>query len=240
MAQRGITGAKNSLEGKAGLYTIFYSGGCDREYLLRDLGRKFEGANLSLKPYPTCRANHPAIDATLNLIHEYAVKPKDVQEVRVSVGKGTYDFTCIPLELKRKPKTVVDAQFSLPWTLATAILHKKVVIKDFSEKAIQDQEVIDIAQKVTPRLDDNLTVGGVEPAIVEIETGDGRLLSKNVDFAYGHPNNPMTWESITEKLRDCALYAIKPISEDRLEKVVHMVRGIEGLKDVGSIMRLLC
>jgi 2-methylcitrate dehydratase PrpD len=240
MAQRGITGAKNSLEGKAGLFTIFYSGGCDREYLIRDLGRKFEGANLSLKPYPTCRANHPAIDATLNLVHEHAIKPEDVQEVTVSVGRGAYTFTCTPLELKRKPKTIVDAQFSLPWTVATAIVHNKVVIKDFSDEAIKDQQVIEIAQKVTPKLDDNLTVAvGVEPEIVEIKTGDGRLLSKRVDFPYGHPKKPMSWDSLVDKLKDCALYATKPISMTKLRKIVDAVMGIEKMDNVKSIVEFL-
>jgi 2-methylcitrate dehydratase PrpD len=131
------------------------------------------------------------------------------------------------LELKRKPKIVVDAQFSLPWTVAAAIVHSKVVIKDFSEEATKDQKVIDIAQKVTPKLDDNLTLAvGVEPAIVEIKTGDGRLLSKRVDFPYGHPKNPMNWDSLVDKLKGCAVYAIKLIFKVNLEKVEDIVVGI--------------
>jgi len=240
MAQKDITGARNCLEGKAGLYTIFFSGGCDREYLTNELGKRFEGADLSLKPYPTCRANHPAIDATLYLVREYALKPEDITEVTVSVGRGTHTFTCTPLELKREPKTTVDAQFSLPWTIATAIVKNKVLIRDFSAEAIRDDRVLRIAQKVIPRLDENLTVpSGVEPAIVEIKTNEGRLLSKRVDFAYGHPKKPMTWESIIDKLFDCAAYAVKHIPEDNLRKTAEKVREMEKLDDVGSIVQLL-
>ena len=39
-----------------------------------------------------------------------------------------------PLDVKRKPHTIVDAQFSLPWMIACAIVRRKVSVKEFTNE----------------------------------------------------------------------------------------------------------
>jgi 2-methylcitrate dehydratase PrpD len=238
MAEKGITGAKNSLEGEGGLYNVYHRGAYAPNALRADLGKKFEGIGVCFKPYPCCRANHAAIDATLELMRNYALKPEEVAEVTVFTGIAG-EVCCMPLEVKRNPRTTVDAQFSIPWTVATAIIRGKVLMRDFTAEAIRDHTVLQMAQRVTPKLDDNLSIGVVDPVIVEIKTNDGRVLSKRVDFPYGSPQNPVSWESIADKLSDCASYSAKPISKDNLGKVVEMVKRLEEIDNVGSLIRLL-
>ena len=54
-ASRGITGAKNVLEGKFGLYPLYEAGEYNKTPLHDRLGIWFEGEAASLKPYPSCR-----------------------------------------------------------------------------------------------------------------------------------------------------------------------------------------
>jgi len=54
MAEKGITGAKNCLEGKAGLFKVYHGGDYDVKILKKDLGKRFETENLGFKPYPCC------------------------------------------------------------------------------------------------------------------------------------------------------------------------------------------
>jgi len=63
MAEKGITGAKNVLEGHQGFYNMYFQGGYDAKTLTSDLGKHFEGVNVSIKPYPCCRGIHTYIDA---------------------------------------------------------------------------------------------------------------------------------------------------------------------------------
>ncbi len=70
MAKRGITGARNCLEGAAGLYNVYHMGAYSRERLVNDLGARFEGLNVSIKPYPCCRGVHAFIDAGLALVDQ--------------------------------------------------------------------------------------------------------------------------------------------------------------------------
>lgn len=55
LAQRGFTGARESLEGQAGFFKVFYGGNYNREELFADLGKRFEGSRLGFKPYPSAR-----------------------------------------------------------------------------------------------------------------------------------------------------------------------------------------
>lgn len=71
MAQRGITGAKNVLEGKAGLYPLHYHG-YDLASLTTDLGNKFEGINLSFKPWPSGRTTHRFIEGAWRIVQGHA------------------------------------------------------------------------------------------------------------------------------------------------------------------------
>ena len=41
-----------------------------------------------------------------------------------------------PLQKRYHPQNVVDAQFSVPWGVATALLKRKVFIEDFTEEVI--------------------------------------------------------------------------------------------------------
>ncbi len=81
MAQKGITGARNSLEGKAGLYNLYFEGDYNRDMLLGDLGQRFESANISIKPWPGVRYAHPYIDATLQLLREHDISSDDVKRI---------------------------------------------------------------------------------------------------------------------------------------------------------------
>ncbi len=52
MAQRGIRGVRTCLEGKAGLFKVYYGGEYDRDALTTDLGKKFHSADVSFKAWP--------------------------------------------------------------------------------------------------------------------------------------------------------------------------------------------
>ena len=239
MAQKGITGARNVLQGRDGLFNVYHRGDYNPEVLTANLGEKFEVVNLSFKPYPCCRNTNPPIDATLAMVGEYNIKAEDVDSVTVYVGKGAMGLVCEPLNTKQNPSTTVDAQFSIPWTVASAIVQGKVGIAEFTPQAIKNKAVLALSNKVTPKLDESLNRMGVSPAIVEIKTKDGKVYSKRVDTPYGSPENPMSMDAMAAKLRDCASHAAKPLSQKNVEKLIQLVSQLEAVSDVEEVVRLL-
>ncbi|MFH1485696.1 MAG: hypothetical protein ABIH46_06470, partial [Chloroflexota bacterium] len=237
-AQRGVTGARNSLEGDFGLFNVYHQGKYDPEALTAELGRRFEAANLSFKPYPCARPIHPFVDLALALRREHDIRPEDVKEVIGYVDEEPY-LQFHPVKEKQSPRTITDAKLSIPYCVAVALVKGDVVIDDFSQSAIADPRVISMAQKVVPRLDASLArPKEVPPAIVEIRTKSDTY-SKRAEYPRGHPQNPLSMESLLLKFRDCAAHASKQVPEADLSEVIDMVGRLEEVKDVGRIVQFL-
>ncbi len=238
MAERGISGAKNLLEGKAGLFNLYHSGDYDARILTADLGKKFEVEKLNFKPYPCCGHCHAFIDATLSLMSKYNLKADQVKAINVFGGDAAYAL-CVPPEVKRTPRNIVDAQFSIPWTVATALAKGKVSIDDFTEKSIKGKEILEISQKVTGQLDPSLSRHGVGPGRVTIITKDGAEYTEEVEYCLGSPENPMTFDDCARKLRECSPHSIKPLSTGTVDKVIELVGKLEKLEDATEIIKLV-
>lgn len=240
MAQKGMTGAKNCLEGKQGLYNMYFQGGYDAKTLTLDLGKHFEGVNVSIKPYPCCRGLHNYIDATLALVNEQNIKPEDVKEIRLFSDEGGYQSLCTPLEVKVKPRTQVDTQFSIPWGVATAVAKRRATIEHFTEAAIKSPDILEVASKISVELDHSLDRSDkIPPAKLEIKTKNEEVYSKQVDDPLGSPERPMSFDDCARKFRDCSSYAPKKLPKKRIEGLIEVIGQLEQVKDVGEIMKLL-
>jgi 2-methylcitrate dehydratase PrpD len=240
MAEKGITGAKNSLEGHMGLYRMFFQGGYDRDTLTMDLGKHFEGINVSIKPYPCCRGIHPSIDAALGLVKAHQVKIADVKQIRVFVDAGGYQMLCMPLEVKTKPRTPVDAQFSIPWGVATALTRGLVAMEHYTDVAMKSPDILETASKIRVILDHSLDTSDKIPSgKVELETTSGQVYLHQVDYPLGSPERPMTFDDCAGKFRNCASHSVTRVPQEQLERVIELIAQLEQIKDVGEIMRLL-
>ena len=174
----------------------------------------------------------------MSLVLEHNIVPDNIEEINISVGENTGDL-CTPLERKRRPVTIPDAQFSIPYTVATAVVKRKVGISDFTIENIKDPVVLEIAQKIIPRIVPELTSREVEPAIVEIKTKDGNQYIRREDHRKGSPKNPMTTEDLINKFRDCAKHGRKQMSKQKIEKVIELVKNLEEVDNIGEIIQLI-
>jgi 2-methylcitrate dehydratase PrpD len=239
MAERGITGERNSLEGRTGLFNVYMGGDYDAKILTAELGKRFEGVNIGDKPYPCCGLTHACIDATLALISRHDIKVDKIRDITVYGGQSVYGLSQPP-EIKRAPRTIIDAQFSIPWVVATALVKGKVTVDDFTDEAIKKQDILRVAQKINTRLVPAMSRHGVGPGGVTIMMKDGTEYTEEVEHCLGSVERPMTFEDCTKKFRECAACSIKPLSADTVDKVIEMVARLEKLNDATEIIRLLC
>lgn len=239
LAAKGITGAVNSLEGEFGLYKVYHGGKYDPAVLTAELGKRFEASNLSFKPYPSPRGTHSSIDATLAMVREHDIKPQDVESITVFKSPVAVKVLATPIERKRHPENVVDAQFNIPYTVAVAVVRRQVGLKDFLPGAISDTAVLEVAQKVNVQVCPEFGEFDFHPGITEIRTRTGKVYSKRVDVPYGNPENPIPKEHLIQKFMECASNSIKPLPKERLRTVVEMVMKLEQIEDAGAIVRLL-
>jgi 2-methylcitrate dehydratase PrpD len=240
MAEDGFDGLSDTIEHPSfGFYSICHHGLYRPWLLTPDLGKTFEVSTNGIKPYPCCRFNHIPIQATLALVNEHDIKPEDVEAVTVQVGPASYK-NCEPVAEKRRPRNAIHTQHSIPWSVASAIVHRKVTIEEHTEEAIHNPVTLEVAQKVHPKINPELKgYSYVEPAIVEIETRDGRVFSKRLDGAHGSSEDPMSFAEVADKFRYCCGFSNMPISKENQEKIIRLVEHLEDVDDVGRIASLL-
>jgi 2-methylcitrate dehydratase PrpD len=235
LAKAGVTGAKNCLEGEWGLYKLYMHGDYSSEILTAALGKRYEGVNIVIKPYPCCRGIHPAIDAGLALVSEKNIRREDIKEIILSVTDAHLKLLCQPLEAKRTPRSPVDAQFSIPWGVASAIVGGHVGLGDFTENAIKNRDVLEVTQKMRVEVDNTLHKPGPEPTRVKVMTNDGKTFTKVVENPLGSLERPMSFDDCARKFRDCA----KNLDVKKIDRIIQLIGELERLDDIREIIRLL-
>ena len=116
LAERGVTGARESLEGRYGIFKVYMQAEPDRDSLVGDLGRRFDAMGMQFKPWPACGGTHHAIYSVLELMREHELHPADVEQVRIIGGTPHTQLLSEPIESKRRPKTAIDGKYSIPFT----------------------------------------------------------------------------------------------------------------------------
>lgn len=239
LAQKGVTGARNSMEGVQGFYYVYHGNCYSRDILVGELGTRFESENISIKPYPCCRGTHPTIDATLELVRENDIPPDNVESIKIWAGRGTLDLLALPLEVKAKPRNFVDSQFSLVWGCATAIVKKRVTLSSYTETAIREKDILDVAAKVSVEYEPKFDTGGLEPVYIEIRMKDGKVFKKLMETATGSPEKPATFDEVIGKFNGCIEFSELPMPGENAEKVIKAVRELEKMGDIQELIKLL-
>lgn len=240
MAEKGITGSKNSFEGDYGLFNLYHNRIYNAQALTVNLGKQFEGANVSIKPYPCCRATHAYIDAASALVEKYKIKPDDISGITIICGKIHNQILGTPFDAKINPRTIVDAQFSTPWAVATMIVRGKVTLEHFTEEAIKSRDILEISNKTKIELVNDPSITGlIEPGKLKISSKKGETYFEKIDYALGSPQRPLTFDQCADKFRDCASYSVKKVSAQHINKVIELIRALENVGDVREIIKLL-
>ncbi|MFT4151117.1 MAG: MmgE/PrpD family protein [Paracoccaceae bacterium] len=130
LAAEGFIGADDALEGKHG-FLKGYSDAADPARATADLGQVWETLRIGLKPYPACRYTHAAVDGLLALRREHGWTPDEVTAIRVGLHRNGIALVGAPLEAKRRARSVVDGQFSMPFAAAVALLRGRFGWDDY-------------------------------------------------------------------------------------------------------------
>ena len=209
LAAKGISGPSGVLEGEKGWFTQYHKGHYSRELLLGDLGRSFPGVATSFKPWPSCRGSHTSADAALQLISRHDLKPGMIERIIVRNGPAEWPFLSNPIGRKRRPETVVESQFSIPWVVAAAFTDRKLRIAHFTQEALERADIRAMAERVSSVQDDGLAnpSGGPGQAVIELTTREGTSLRSHVVAAKGDPRVPMSAAEVAQKFEDCLDYS---------------------------------
>jgi len=238
LSSKGVTGATHIFEGQYGFFNLYERGEVKPENVTENMGDHFGVMDLSIKPYPSCRMTHASIDAALQLRNSQSIDPKAIAEILVSGSKMVSDMVGAPFEIRTNPQ--VDAQFSIPYTVAVALTRGKVLLSDFSSDTVtKGTSVLELAKKIKVVIDSKLPANDISSANMTIRMGNGETLSSRVNGLKGSPSKPMSFDECARKFRDCLEYSGKASLIENADSLIEVLFNLEKRKDVRELFHYL-
>jgi len=237
LAGEGFTGPQTIIEGKYG----FLKGYSDKprpERLFSDWKNPYKIMKTSIKPHACCRYNQGPIDCLLKIIKDNQLAAEDIKTATVGVLSAGFPLVAEPVEKKRRPATIVDAQFSMPFGAAVAILFGNAALDRYTLKNIQSKKLGDLMTRINCVRDPSLDAlyPSKWPASAEIETHDGRKYAAKIEYPKGDPENPLSYEELKDKF----LSMVQPVLPvKQAEQIIQLVEDFENLDDVRHVMKAL-
>jgi len=239
LAEKRFIGSGTVLDGKDGLIrALSFKDQFDYGRITDTLDQKWEMKDTSIKIHACCRFSGPVFDCALDLYRQ-GVRSKNVKKVVAKVGDFSVKMLCNPEVRKRRPETHVDAQFSLPWAIATAICKNQGSIEEFGVGALKDPEVLAVAEKVAWELDPaaEAMYPKAYPATLVAELKDGRILQAHIDYPKGDPENPATKEEIISKFNSLTGKYLDKAKRDKIVDTVSHLEEINNIAELADLVR---
>lgn len=189
----------------------------------------------SIKPHACCRYIQGPIDATLSLRAEHRFDAAAVARIEVGMLAASWALVCDPVAAKRRPQTVVDAQFSLPFGVATAVARGSAGPTDFVPEVFGSANIQALMDRIEMVRDPALDAVYPRdwPSWVRIHLHDGRVLERTLVHPTGDPENFLSAAALEEKFRTLAG---RVLSRPHLDDVVAAVAALPKAPNIASLM----
>ena len=233
LAELGFTGPHDVLEGKNGFLQA-YTDEPEASWLTRGLGEEFSVMSTGIKFHSCCRYNQSAIDCAIELRRNYHFAPEEISEVRVGVVKTAVELLSEPHDVRYNPKTVVDAQFSIPYSVGVALVRGRAFIDEYTEQSIRDPQVLSVTRRINVEHDPQLDKEYPQywPAWVRLKLKDGRTFETSVKTCKGDAGTPLPRDELENKF---VALAGRVLTDGAVQGLIASLRQLETLEDASSL-----
>lgn len=234
LAARGYQGPRTILEGRFG-FLHGYAGSAAVPELTRGLDQPFAIMGVSVKAFACCRYCQAPVDGLLQLIGREGIAPETVESIDVGLVSAGHPIVAEPREHKLNPRNSVDAQFSLPYSMAVALARGSAGLKDFDAASIADPEVRRLMPLTTVHQEDELDAMYPRswPARVRVELAGGSRAEILLTDCAGDPSRPLTWEQLRAKFLELTR---DELGEGAAQRLLEEVSGFAGLDGLDGLM----
>ena len=236
LAREGFRGPAKVFEGTHGFFSAFAGPHEYRYEKILELGEKWEIPRLTFKSYPCGSISHPYMDCALRLKQKHAPRPEQIAEVICRTAEGPVPRLWEPLADKQKPLGSYGAKFSLPYSIAVMLVRGRAGLDEFTEQAIRDPAVLDLARKVHYVLDPTIDYPRHFSGHVRVVMKDGSVLEENQPHPRGGLEDPLPPGEIAAKFRANAGLVLP---SSRLEEIVDWVDRLEEMPAISALTEKL-
>jgi 2-methylcitrate dehydratase PrpD len=190
-----------------------------------------------IKPYPSCRNTQSPVDALLALLREHPVRPDEIRQLTFGLIGPGLAAVWDPPERRRRPTTLADAQFSMPFVAAVAVLDRRLHVGQFRAERYTDPAVVALMDRVTcvrdPALDERYPASW--PSWAEVTTTGGERFRAQVEHPRGDPGNPLSDTELAAKFDDLTRYCYDAGRRAALREAVASLPDSSGLEAIGKL-----
>ena len=185
----------------------------DAVFAWDNLGSEWLTTKQYIKPYPICRWAHAAIDAALTLRNAHDLKPEMIERVEISTFEYSVALNC------EVPTTTSNAQYSLAWPVACALVRGEVGVEEVMESSFKDPHLVAMTERTSAIVDPHIetTFPDERLASVGITLKNGDVLDSGVTQASGGPDPQPSQQEVVDKFH---AFAGPVIGSERSETIV--------------------
>ena len=235
LGRDGYSSNDRALDGRTGYFNTFGRGLKMNMEGFDDFGHRFdlvEGRH-RFKPYPCGGLTHTAIEAGLELRNAIGSRASDIKAIHCFVTARAAQRAGADY-----PRTVEAAKFSLGYLVPYAILYGPPRLAAFTERALEDERLKNLAARLTASVDKQL--GDAEddsPARIQLTMSDGSIIERRKDFGSGSNTNPMSAQQMEDKFFDCATQVIDRERAQRISEFVKAMPQKSSFADFWPLLR---
>ncbi len=232
LVSSGFTG---EADGLATVYGSVISESFDTAEMMSELGERFEIARNYFKKHACCRYNHASLDALLNIMARFPSGRPDPALV-VDIQVSTYSLAAQLCD--QSPRNMLAAKFSIPFAMATTLIHGHAGVASFASAAVKDAAVQALSLKVRVTEDPALTamMPARRPARVRLTLIDGTVLEAQALVNKGDLEDPYSKAELKDKYLDLSA----PVWGEKAARAVYeMIGEMEHLPDVNHLTALI-
>ena len=202
LGREGFMGPRTVMEGEHGWFHGFSDPAITPDYthLTDGLGLQWHAANIAFKPYACGTMTQPFIDCAMELTRR-GVALEDIDQMECNVGEGTVHRLWEPLAEKRNPSTPYSAKFSVPFCIAVALVDGAAGLVQFTEDRISDEAVLNLANKVSYRIDPENEYPANYTGHIRATLKDGTVHEVEQPHLRGGAREPMETDELMAKFR---------------------------------------
>src|SRR5262249_26673594 len=238
LGAHGFSANRAAIEVRGGFAGTFARGSQWQPQAFADLGEKFDIAERGYRPkrYPCGGVIHTGIDAALKLredLKRAGLSAADIVAIRAGISRYASERAS-----EQYPASTEAAKFNLQYVVAYSFVHGAPGLAAFSEAAIGDAQVKDLAGRTAVTIDPQFAdARGDYPTRLAVTLKDGRTLEELRVYASGTPQNPMSPAQIAEKFFDCAKEAVSADGANQLFATLSTLGDEPGLARFWPLLR---
>lgn len=201
MAQQGVTASLDIFEGEVGLGQAM-SNGPNWSHAFGDLGEAFNINSMTFKNHACCGHTFAPIDGALILQQQHGIDAGHIDRIIVA----TYS-PALAVAGNARPATASEARFSIPFVVATALIHGSVRLAAFAPERLASPAIRALMARIELQVDQaaDARFPGQRSAQVTIITKEGKKYSLLQPTRKGDPDMPLTDAELDGKFLELAL-----------------------------------